>query len=105
MPNYDQNDVQNDDDDQNDVQNDDDDQNDADEIESSSSEQPTDFLDKEALYLSLNDIKRLTGGLLRADAGFTEADRDETKATIRKQQGTGANADANLHQGAPDGPP
>ena len=72
--------------------------------ESSSSEQPTDFLDREVLYLQ-NDIKHLTEDLKRADAEFTEADRDETKAIIRKQQETSANADANLHQGAPDGPP
>ena len=40
------------------------DQNDDDEIESSSSEQPTDFLDKEVLYLE-NDITRVTGDLCR----------------------------------------
>ena len=80
------------------------DQNDDGEIESPSSDQPTDFIEKEVLYLE-GDIKRLTEDLSRADAEFTEADRDETKAIIRKQQETSANADANLHQGAPDGPP
>ena len=65
----DQNDVQNDADDQNDVQNDDDDQNDAEEIESSSSEQPTELLDREVLHLQ-NDIKWLTKDLNRADAEF-----------------------------------
>ena len=90
--------------DQNDEQNDGDYQNDDDEIESASSEQPTELLDREVLHLQ-NDIKYLTRDLDRADAEFTEADRDETKAIIRKQQETSANADANLHHGTPDGPP
>ena len=70
MPNFDQND----DDDQNDAQNDDDEHNDADEIESSessSSEPPTEVLDREILHLQV-DIEYLTKDLNRADADFTE---------------------------------